>query len=52
MSFGSADPGLLLAALSKMGKISRKEALEHLGKLEAFISEEEYSEAKRAVEEG
>jgi len=47
-----STPGLLLAALSKMGKISRKEALEHLGKLEALISEEEYSEAKRAVEEG
>ncbi len=47
-----STPGLLLAALSKMHKISRNEALEHLGKLEAFISEEEYSEAKRAVEEG
>jgi len=30
----------------------RKEALVHLGKLEAFISEEEYSEAKRVIDEG
>jgi len=27
-------------------------ALEHLEKLAAFISEEEYSEARRAIEEG
>jgi len=35
-----------------MGKMPRKEALVHLGKLEAFISEEEYSEAKRVIDEG
>ena len=45
-------PGLLIAALSRMGKLLRKEALVHLEKLEAFISVEEYSEAKRAIEEG
>lgn len=45
-------PGLLIAALSRMGKLPREEALVHLEKLEAFISEEEYSEAKRAIDEG
>jgi len=45
-------PGPLIAALSRMGKMPRKEALVHLDKLGAFISEEEYSEAKRAIEEG
>lgn len=45
-------PGPLIAALSKMGKMARKEALEHLEKLRAFISEEEYFEAKRAIGEG
>lgn len=44
-------PGPLIAALSKMGKMARQEALEQLEKLGAFISEEEYSEAKRAIEE-
>jgi hypothetical protein len=29
-----------------------KQAVGHLEKLGAFISEEEYSEAKRAIEEG
>ncbi len=45
-------PGPLIAALSTMGKVPRKEALDHLEKLAAFISEDEYSEAKRAIEEG
>lgn len=45
-------PGPLIAALSRMGKMPRKEALGHLDKLGAFISEEEYSEARRAIEEG
>ena len=45
-------PGPLIAALSRMGKIPRKEALDHLERLAAFISEDEYSEATRAIEEG
>ncbi|MGQ0797266.1 MAG: hypothetical protein ACT4OI_05325 [Methanobacteriota archaeon] len=45
-------PGLLVAAMSRMDKMPRKEALAHLEKLGAFISEEEYAEAKRAIEEG
>ena len=45
-------PGMLIAALSRMGKMSLYEALEHLEKLAEFISEEEYSEARRAIEEG
>lgn len=46
-----ATPGPLLAALCRMGKVQRKEAFELLEKLAAFISEDEYSEAKRAIEE-
>lgn len=45
-------PGVLIATLSKAGRITRKEALEHLEKLRALISDEEYSDAKRAIEEG
>ena len=45
-------PGPLIAALVTMGKMPRKEALVHLEKLRAFISEEEYTEAKRTIDEG
>jgi len=45
-------PGPLIAALSRAGKMPRKEAIEYLEKLAAFISEEEYSEARRAIDEG
>jgi len=45
-------PGALIAALSRTGKMPRDAAREHLEKLAALISEEEYSEAKRAIEEG
>ncbi|MGQ0797485.1 MAG: hypothetical protein ACT4OI_06465 [Methanobacteriota archaeon] len=45
-------PGPLIAALARMGKLPRKEALAHLERLAAFISEDEYSESKRAIEEG
>jgi predicted nucleic acid-binding protein len=45
-------PGPLIAALSRMGRVPREEALEHLEKLAGFISEEEWSEARHAIEEG
>jgi hypothetical protein len=45
-------PGPLIAALSRMGRVPREEALEHLEKLAGFISEDEWSEARRAIEEG
>ena len=44
-------PGPLIAAMFRLGMMPRKEALGHLEKLGAFISEEEYFEAKRAIEE-
>ena len=44
-------PGLLIAGLARTGKMQREAALEHLEKLAAFISDEEYSEARRAIEE-
>ena len=45
-------PGPLIGALFRMGRLPRKEALEDLERLAAFISEDEYFEAKRAIEEG
>ena len=45
-------PGPLIAALSRMGKLPRQEAPVHLDKVGAFISEEGYSEARRAIEWG
>src|SRR5438128_4516683 len=44
-------PGPLIAAMFRLGMIPRTEALRHVEKLGAFISEEEHSEAKRAIEE-
>lgn len=44
-------PGPLLAALPRLGRMSRSEALGHLEKLRGFISTEEYTEARRAIEE-
>ena len=44
-------PGPLIAAMFRLGMMPRKEAVGHLEKLGAFISEEEYSESKRAIEE-
>src|SRR5437879_6612901 len=44
-------PGPLIAAMFRLGTIPRTEALRHVEKLGAFISEEEHSEARRAIEE-
>ncbi len=40
------------AALFRMRKMAREEATAHLERLAAFISEDEYLEAKRALGEG
>jgi hypothetical protein len=45
-------PGPLIAALFRMGKLARKEALEYLEKLAGFISEDEYFESRGAITEG
>ncbi len=45
-------PGPLVAALFRMQKMAREEATAHLERLAAFISEDEYLEAKRALGEG
>lgn len=47
-----ATPGALVAALARRGAIPRKEAVSLLDRLAGFISDEEYSEARRAIEGG
>lgn len=45
-------PGPLVAALFRMRKLAREQALEHLERLAAYISEDEYLESRRAIGEG
>ena len=41
-------PGPLVASMFRMGKLARKEALEHLERLAEVICEDEYLETKSA----
>lgn len=45
-----ATPSSLLVALVRIGKVGREDGMAHLEKLSAFISDEEYLEARRALE--
>jgi len=47
-----ATSSSLIVALAKRGRMKREDALMYLQKLAEYISEEQYAEARAAVEEG